>query len=72
MQYVVEQIHSVFAIDALKTTHPMTNDVITQSEISGIFDSISYSKGSAIIRMIEHLMGSEKFQIALREYIKER
>lgn len=59
-------------MDALETTHPMTHDVNTPSEIREIFDAIAYNKGSAIIRMIEHLMGTEKFQNGLQTYLFDR
>lgn len=59
-------------MDALETTHPLTHSVNTPSEISAIFDNISYNKGSAIIRMIEHIMGSQNFQNSLRNYLKDK
>lgn len=57
-------------MDSLDTSHPMTKDVNSPTEISGIFDSISYNKGASVIRMIEHIMGSTNFQAALQQYLK--
>jgi len=68
-QFVVEQLQSVLYADSL-TRHPMTHTVNTPSETSIIFDSISYNKAASIIRMFEHALGSDKFQLALQEYIK--
>ena len=70
-QFVVEQLQGVFQMDASNSTHPMNHPVNKPSEISAIFDNISYNKGGSVIRMMEHLMGSGKFLTAIRKYIKD-
>lgn len=50
----------------------MTFDVNSPSEISSIFDNISYNKGAAILRMIQHFMGANYFQQAIREYLRTK
>ncbi|OUM63816.1 hypothetical protein PIROE2DRAFT_36421, partial [Piromyces sp. E2] len=42
-----------FKTDSSHFTHPIYAEVKDPEEISGIFDDISYSKGSSVIRMIE-------------------
>uniref|UniRef100_A0A8D8DU51 Aminopeptidase n=2 Tax=Culex pipiens TaxID=7175 RepID=A0A8D8DU51_CULPI len=71
-QFVVEQLQGVFQMDSLESTHPMTSDVYTQSQVSNIFDSISYNKGAVTLRMVEHMMTTEKFREALRAYLKKQ
>ncbi|XP_055523953.1 membrane alanyl aminopeptidase [Wyeomyia smithii] len=71
-QFVVEQLQGVMQMDSLESTHPMTHNVYTQAQVSNIFDNISYNKGAVVLRMVEHAITTEKFQNALREYIKER
>ncbi|XP_053698808.1 membrane alanyl aminopeptidase [Sabethes cyaneus] len=71
-QFVIEQLQGVMQMDSLESTHPMTHNVYTQSQVSNIFDNISYNKGAVVLRMVEHAIGTEKFQNALRKYIKER
>ncbi|XP_035890493.1 uncharacterized protein LOC118502379 [Anopheles stephensi] len=71
-QFVVEQLQGVMQMDSLMSTHPMTHPVYTQSQVSGIFDNISYNKGAVTLRMMEHYLGTVKFQTALRAYIKDR
>lgn len=68
-QFVVEQLQGVFQMDASNSTHPMNHEVNTPSEISAMFDNISYNKGASIIRMIEHLMGPEKFLTGIQNYL---
>lgn len=71
-QFVVEQLQGVMQMDSLESTHPMTHNVYTPAQVSGIFDSISYNKGAVTLRMVEHFITTEKFKEANRQYIKER
>ncbi len=60
----------VMAQDALATTHPVQVPIHTISEANAAFDSISYIKGGAIIRMIEDWLGHRAFRAGMRDYIK--
>lgn len=71
-QFVVEQLQGVMQMDSFESTHAMTHSVYTQAQVSNIFDSISYNKGAVVLRMVEHLLGKDTFQTAVREYIKAR
>lgn len=71
-QFVVEQLHSAFGTDALNSTHPMTHDVESPSEISGLFDTISYAKAASVLRMVEKTFGSAVFYKALNKYLTAR
>lgn len=71
-QFIVEQFHSAFEADSLLSTHAMTHDVYSPTEIRGIFDSISYAKSASVIRMIEKVLGREEFFEALGNYLKKR
>lgn len=44
---VLNDVHRVFAIDALTSSHPLSSkeeDIQTPAQISELFDAISYSK----------------------------
>ena len=41
------------------------------AEIEEIFDSISYSKGSSVIRMLHDYIGDDAFRQGLHNYLKE-
>lgn len=71
-QFVFDQLQLVFVVDASEDTHPMSHDVNTPDEVSNMFDTISYGKGASVIRMMEHVIGSQKFLNALREYLKQK
>ncbi|KAL8580187.1 hypothetical protein ACOMHN_059160 [Nucella lapillus] len=70
-QFVVQSMHSVMSSDSLTSSHPLSADVESPAEIQSIFDSITYSKGAAIVRMMYFILGQEKFIGALNLYLHE-
>ena len=58
------------ALDALANTHPIYTDVKTVAQATQNFDAITYEKGCAVVRMIEHYLGAEAFREGVRLYIR--
>lgn len=57
--------------DSDRFSHPISFDVDHASDIRRIFDPISYSKGAAIIRMINSFLGEDAFQHGIESYLKK-
>src|SRR5215831_10369540 len=57
--------------DARRTTHPIQQPIASESEALAAFDSITYAKGQAIIRMVENYLGEDAFRGGIRAYMKE-
>ncbi|KAI5150606.1 puromycin-sensitive aminopeptidase [Enteropsectra breve] len=68
--FINDEMASGMGMDAIKSTHRIGIDVERPVEIDQIFDAISYSKGSSIIRMIEGWIGAETFRKGLVRYLK--
>lgn len=66
-----DNLLSVFTFDALKSSHPVSVPIGDPSEIDEIFDTISYKKGSSLIRMMERFLGEETFRKGVSNYLKE-
>ncbi|CAN9502525.1 unnamed protein product [Ophioblennius macclurei] len=66
---IVSDVLPVMVDDALLSSHPIIVDVSTPAEITSVFDTISYSKGASILRMLEDWMGKEKFRDGCRKYL---
>uniref|UniRef100_A0A8C6PJ24 Aminopeptidase n=1 Tax=Nothobranchius furzeri TaxID=105023 RepID=A0A8C6PJ24_NOTFU len=52
---IMSDLHSAFEEDALTSSHPLSTpleEVQTTSQILGMFDAISYSKGAMVLRML--------------------
>lgn len=60
------------AEDARRTTKPIQRQVADESEARSAFDSITYSKGQAVIRMLEGFLGEDAFRAGIRLYMRER
>ena len=58
-------------VDARRTSHPIQQPVANESEASAIFDSITYIKGAAIIRMLEAYLGEGMFRAGIRKYMAD-
>lgn len=69
-QYIANEYLSALHADALKNTHPIEIEVEDPCEIREIFDTITYSKGSVVNRMLEHYLTEEKFREGLGVYLK--
>ena len=68
-QFVVDDYSAALSLDALESSHPIRVAINDPREINEIFDSITYRKGSSIIRMLHDYLGHDVFQQGLQQYI---
>nr|XP_020441353.1 aminopeptidase Ey-like [Monopterus albus] len=71
---VLNDVHRVFAVDALTSSHPLSSnedDIQKPAQISELFDAISYSKGASVLRMLSHFLTEEVFKRGLTTYLAE-
>jgi aminopeptidase N len=61
---------AALAVDALKTTHPIHAPVETPAQIDEAFDTITYEKGAAVLRMIESYLGPDTFRKGINAYLQ--
>ncbi|KAK3081572.1 hypothetical protein LTS18_005317, partial [Coniosporium uncinatum] len=69
--YVTDNLQSALGLDSLRSSHPIEVPVKRADEINQIFDAISYSKGSCVLRMISKYLGEETFMEGIRRYLKK-
>ena len=58
------------ALDALASTHPIYARVQSVAEATENFDVITYEKGAAVVRMLEHYLGPAVFRRGVRVYMR--
>ncbi len=56
-------------VDARDGTHPIITPIDDVLQAEQAFDTITYSKGSAVIRMFEAYVGPDQFRAGVRRYI---
>ncbi|XP_071451977.1 endoplasmic reticulum aminopeptidase 1-like [Hetaerina americana] len=81
-QFVVDKTQPALRLDALPSSHPISvggsgkedgdgeDGVKDPAQIEAIFDTISYSKGAAILRMMEDFVGEETLRSGLSHYLQ--
>ncbi len=60
---------NAFEVDALETTRPIEYEVRSPDDASGMFDTLTYVKGGAVLRMLEQWLGAERFRDGIRRYL---
>ncbi|XP_036443065.1 aminopeptidase Ey-like isoform X2 [Colossoma macropomum] len=71
---VLDEVHKAFAVDALAYSHPLSfleEEVKTPTQINTLFDSITYSKGAAVLRMLSGFLSEPVFASGLSAYLKQ-
>jgi puromycin-sensitive aminopeptidase len=68
-QFIFADSGPAMSLDGLRNTHPIEAEVKTPHDINELFDAISYSKGAAIIRMLEQFLDEETFRRGLVHYL---
>ncbi|KAM9409838.1 aminopeptidase Ey-like isoform 2-T2 [Pholidichthys leucotaenia] len=71
---VLNEVIDVMAVDALATSHPLSSkeeDIQKPADISALFDSITYSKGAAVLRMLSEFITEDVFSEGLHTYLQE-
>ncbi|KAI7288515.1 hypothetical protein KC315_g20185, partial [Hortaea werneckii] len=69
--YVTDNLQSALGLDSLRSSHPIEVPVKRADEVNQIFDAISYSKGSCVIRMVSKHLGEDVFMEGIRRYLKK-
>lgn len=70
-QYVSDNLQSALMLDSLRSSHPIEVPVKRADEINQIFDAISYSKGSSLLRMISKWLGEDVFIKGVSQYLNK-
>ncbi|KAI9846194.1 MAG: hypothetical protein M1837_004308 [Sclerophora amabilis] len=69
-RFVTESVQTAFQLDSLRGSHPIEVPVKDALDIDQIFDSISYLKGSSVLRMLSGHLGVETFLKGVSAYLK--
>ena len=72
MAQLTDGTSTAMALDAREGTHAVVQTVNTLDEANLAFDTITYEKGLAVIRMLEAYVGEEDFRAGVRTYLNSR
>ncbi|XP_052890593.1 aminopeptidase A-like [Anopheles moucheti] len=68
-QFIIDDLHGVLTLDATLGSHPIVMSVENPNQITEIFDTITYSKGASVIRMLEDFVTPAVFQQGVTSYL---
>lgn len=71
-QFVVNRVQSALRADSFDDSKAMTRTAVTTGEINRMADIITYNKGASVLRMVEHTFGNDNFEIAFKDYLKNK
>ena len=60
---------TVLHLDTLASARKIRQPIESEGDIDNAFDAITYPKGGLVLRMIEHQIGEDVFQRAIRTYL---
>ncbi|XP_070690387.1 aminopeptidase N-like [Pempheris klunzingeri] len=70
--FILSEVHKVFAVDALASSHPLSRreeEINDPAQISEMFNTISYNKGAAVLRMLSEFLTEPVFAKGLSSYL---
>ena len=68
-QFVYTDVNYALQLDSLLSSHPIEVPIERSEDVDEIFDAISYSKGSVVVRLLEGYLGIDVFQKGIQQYI---
>uniref|UniRef100_A0A8C9X300 Alanyl (membrane) aminopeptidase-like b n=1 Tax=Sander lucioperca TaxID=283035 RepID=A0A8C9X300_SANLU len=71
---ILANLHTAFEMDALASSHPLSppqEEVQKTSSIIQMFNSITYCKGAAVLRMLADIVGERVFIEGVKTYLSD-
>jgi glutamyl aminopeptidase len=72
LEYIaVRTVQDAMRLDSRDISHPLESHIANSHDAQEqIFDQIPYNKGAAILRMLEEVIGPEKFKTGIQKFLK--
>lgn len=70
-QFLIDVLIPALEMDGLRSSHPVEVEIQNPTTIPGVFDTVTYSKGAALIQMIHSYLGDSLFQSGLSAYLRK-
>jgi aminopeptidase N len=70
-QFIAQRWLAVMQNDAISFSHPVNMKITHNDQLTSIFDPITYSKGSSLLRMMRNVMGNETFNRGISKYLSQ-
>jgi aminopeptidase N len=71
LKFLTDHFPAAYSIDRTKGSNPIRQDLDNLKDAGTLYGNIIYHKAPIVMRQLERLMGKEKFQLGVREYLKQ-
>lgn len=71
LKFLTDHFPAAYSVDRTKGSNPIRQDLDNLKDAGTLYGNIIYHKAPIVMRQLERLMGKEKFQLGVREYLKE-
>jgi aminopeptidase N len=71
LRFLVSNYPVAYSVDRTAGTHPIRQELANLDEAGSLYGAIIYQKAPIVMRQLERIIGSEKFQDGLRVYLKQ-
>ncbi len=69
-QFIIQRWLAVMQNDAVSFSHPVNMQLTRNDRLISIFDPITYSKGSSLLRMMSNFMSEKTFNKGITKYLQ--
>ncbi|XP_063909001.1 membrane alanyl aminopeptidase-like [Zophobas morio] len=70
-QFVLEQVQTILVTDSRKDSEALSYNTSDLGEIESRYNDVSYSKGSAVLKMLQSFLGLKNFKKGLNKYLTD-
>jgi aminopeptidase N len=71
LKFLTDHFPAAYSIDRTLGANPIRQDLGNLNQAGSLYGNIIYHKAPIVMRQLERLMGKDKFQIGVREYLKK-
>jgi aminopeptidase N len=71
LRFLVAYYPAAYSVDRTAGTHPIRQELANLDEAGSLYGPIIYDKAPIVMRQLERLLGSDRFQGGLRAYLKK-
>jgi aminopeptidase N len=71
LKFLIDHFPAAYGVDRTLGANPIRQDLDNLKDAGSLYGNIIYHKAPIMMRQLERLMGEEKFQIGVREYIRK-
>lgn len=71
LKFLTDHFPAAYGIDRTQGSNPIRQDLANLKDAGSLYGNIIYHKAPIVMRQLERLMGKDKFQQGVREYLRK-